>query len=291
MNVTTKDTNPKDAIAQAKVPLHLLSPIAKAFWALAQFAGMCKYGGWNWRITGVRASVYLSAMERHMDAYKSGEDLDPSDRTHHLGNVMACAAILLDAREAGKLVDDRPPVVGLRSCYASQEYLSTVLAEQYKDRAPHHRTIADVVIPIQAHPPAYLTRTVIHTETPDPEATSETIPSAPGPRHMTSVPVTSTDPDGDPPPSYQAEPDPFPHQSDAPSTLKSSGQGTEYVRHEHIGDYRIWHLRDGRLEGEADAEDAVEAWAKKTAFEGFAQKGDRVYVSKRGHMVYNHEVR
>jgi hypothetical protein len=42
-----KPSNPKDAVAVAKIPLWLLSPFAKAHWALAQFAGMCKYGAWN----------------------------------------------------------------------------------------------------------------------------------------------------------------------------------------------------------------------------------------------------
>ena len=34
-----KNTNPKDAIGSAKVPLGLLSPIAKAHWAAAQHLG------------------------------------------------------------------------------------------------------------------------------------------------------------------------------------------------------------------------------------------------------------
>src|ERR1700674_131625 len=104
-----KDTNPKDAVASNRIPLWLLSPIAKAHWALAQFAGMLKYGAWNWRSTGVRSSAYTSALSRHIDAYISGEEFDPVDGTKHLGNIMACAAILLDAEAAGKLTDDRPP--------------------------------------------------------------------------------------------------------------------------------------------------------------------------------------
>lgn len=140
---TGKDTNPKDAIASTKVPLWLLSPIAKAAWALAQFAGMAKYGAWNWRISGVRTSVYLSAMERHMDAYKSGEEFDPVDGTHHLGNIMACCAILLDAKAAGKLNDDRPPSVDLRPTYRGIEAQAALLMEKYGHMKPKHYTIAD----------------------------------------------------------------------------------------------------------------------------------------------------
>ena len=142
-----KDTNPKDAIGDTKVPLWLLSPIAKVKWAMAQFAGQIKYGSWNWRAAGVRTSVYLSAMERHMEAFKSGEDLDPVDGTHHLGNVMACCAILLDAAAAHKLTDDRPPRVDHRPTIAEAEALMAKLKVQYADRNPRHYTIADSVAP------------------------------------------------------------------------------------------------------------------------------------------------
>lgn len=132
--MSIKPSNPKDAAAIAKVPLWLLSPIAKAHWALAQFAGFVKYQGWNWREAGIRNSVYLSAMQRHMDAYMSGEELDPIDGTHHLGNIMACAAIILDAKAAGKLNDDRPPVVDIRETYSMVELQMPKLKELYKDK-------------------------------------------------------------------------------------------------------------------------------------------------------------
>jgi hypothetical protein len=139
----TKPTNPKDALGDAKVPLWLCSPIAKAQWAVCQFVGLVKYGAWNWRSMGVRSSVYLSAMQRHMDAYASGEELDPKDQTPHLGHIMACAAILIDAKAAGKLNDDRPPSVGLRAAYAEAEQQMVLARENYRGRAPRHFTIED----------------------------------------------------------------------------------------------------------------------------------------------------
>jgi hypothetical protein len=139
----TKDTNPKDAVGDKKAPLHLCSPIAMLHWALAQFAGLLKYGAWNWRPSGVRASVYIAAMKRHIDAYSSGEQFDPVDGSHHLGNVMACCAILLEAEAAGNLTDDRPPVLGHRSTLEFVEKQMEVLRAQYADRAPRHYTIAD----------------------------------------------------------------------------------------------------------------------------------------------------
>ncbi len=140
-----KDSNPKTAIGDKKVPLALCSPIAHAHWSLAQYAGMCKYQAWNWRIAGVRSSTYISAMKRHLDAYVSGEEYDPVDGTHHLGNIMACAAILLDAQAADKLNDDRPPSVGLRGTYKFVEDQMAVLREQYKHIEQKPFTIKDTV--------------------------------------------------------------------------------------------------------------------------------------------------
>lgn len=141
----TKESNPKEAIGDSKVPLWLLSPIAKVKWAMAQFAGLVKYGAWNWRAAGVRASTYLSAIERHLDGYKSGEELDPTDGTDHLGNIMACCAILIEARAAGKLTDDRPPRVDHRPAIAEAEALMVKLKAQYADKNPRHWTLADDV--------------------------------------------------------------------------------------------------------------------------------------------------
>lgn len=140
-----KLSNPKDAIGDTKVPVWLCSAIAKAHWALGQFAGLCKYGAWNWRVAGVRASVYISAMGRHIDAYTNGERLDPTDGTHHLGNVMACCAILLEAEAIGKLTDDRPPRADIREAYAEVQAGMAKLKVLYADKAPKHWTIADEV--------------------------------------------------------------------------------------------------------------------------------------------------
>lgn len=136
-------TNPKDLIGDKKLALHLLSPIAEAHWVVGQYAGMLKYGAWNWREAGVRASVYISAARRHIAAYLSGEEFDPTDGSHHLGNVMACAAILLEAREIGKLTDDRPPCYSHRPAYAWAEDRMAQLKVQYADKFPKHYTIAD----------------------------------------------------------------------------------------------------------------------------------------------------
>lgn len=145
MPAVGKETNPKTAIGDKKVPLALCSPIAQAHWSLAQYAGMLKYQAWNWRIAGVRSSTYVSAMKRHLDAYVSGEEFDPVDGSHHLGNIMACAAILLDAQAAGKLNDDRPPSVDVRPTFKFVEESMVKLREQYKHIEQKPYTIKDLV--------------------------------------------------------------------------------------------------------------------------------------------------
>lgn len=128
-----KFTNPKDAVASSKIPLWLLSPIAKAHWAIAQAVGVVKYGAWNWREAGVRSSVYLSAIQRHFDCYLDGEDFDPVDGQHNLGAIMACCAILIDAQYNGKLTDDRPPRGFLRGQYADLEKVFAAAIERAKE--------------------------------------------------------------------------------------------------------------------------------------------------------------
>lgn len=143
MKAETKASNPKDIIGSKKLPLHLLSGIAKIQWCLAQLEGALKYGTWNWRIAGVRTSIYLDAMERHIEKYKNGEVRDPVTRVHHLGNVMACAAIIMDAEAVGKLIDDRPPMAPAKDQIDEAQEAVIHLQQLYEDEDPYHYTIED----------------------------------------------------------------------------------------------------------------------------------------------------
>lgn len=107
-----KPTNPKDAVGCKKAPLHLIPTTAKPEVALAFLEGALKYGTANWRKDGVKASIYKSALERHLDKWWEGEDRDQLTQVEHLASIIACASIILDARLAGKLADDRPIVCG-----------------------------------------------------------------------------------------------------------------------------------------------------------------------------------
>lgn len=103
------DDNPKTAVGASKPSTNAIPPIAILHLGKAMANGVAKYGKLNWRTNAVTTSVYTDAIERHMLAYRDGEDLAADSGAHHLAHVMACCAILLDAEACGKLRDDRGP--------------------------------------------------------------------------------------------------------------------------------------------------------------------------------------
>lgn len=105
----SKSSNPKDACGTKKVPFSLIPENVIAEIGLAFLEGSRKYGANNWRVDGVRASVYLDALRRHLGAWQNGEDIDPDSGLSHLVKAMACLIILRDSMAYGNMVDDRPP--------------------------------------------------------------------------------------------------------------------------------------------------------------------------------------
>jgi len=137
-HVTSKDTNPKDAAAVARIDLSLFPPAARAYGALAMQEGDFKYGGYNYRVAGVLTSVYYAALNRHMDKYWNGEDVDPKTGVPHLANAMACLAVLIDSTEQGNLNDDRPPKQS-PALYDRLEGMVAHLAQIFPRRAARYR--------------------------------------------------------------------------------------------------------------------------------------------------------
>lgn len=143
MKPVTKETNPKDAIGVTKLPMHLIPGTAKAHLAIAFLEGALKYGKYNWRVAGIRNSIYLDAMERHYEKYKNGEDRDPITLVPHLASIMACCAIILDAKECGKLTDDRPPIAPASELIDQLAETVRYLQQLYTNESPHQYTIED----------------------------------------------------------------------------------------------------------------------------------------------------
>lgn len=101
-------TNPKDLLGMQKVALHLVPPASRIYQALAMMDGAKKYGPYNWRKKKVRLSIYLDALDRHISAYLDGEEVAADSGVPHLAHAIACLGIIIDAKETGCLVDDRP---------------------------------------------------------------------------------------------------------------------------------------------------------------------------------------
>lgn len=143
MSDETKPTNPKDIIGCNKIPMHLWPETATMLGAMALLDGMLKYGRSNWRDAGVRASIYFDACRRHLGAWFEGEERDQDSGLPHLAHALACLAILVDARAAGKLVDDRMFPGGYRAMADALTCHVERLRQKHADKNPKHWTIAD----------------------------------------------------------------------------------------------------------------------------------------------------
>jgi hypothetical protein len=139
-------TNPKDAIGSTKLPLHLWPAEATALGCLGMLEGKEKYGRNNYIAgEGVVASIYIDAAKRHIDAWFSGEEVSPDTQNDHLGNALACLAIIVKTRAHGKLIDDRDfaPNPGYRKLVEELTPNVKRLQGLFVGKSPRHFTIAD----------------------------------------------------------------------------------------------------------------------------------------------------
>lgn len=67
-----KPTNPKDAIGSKKMHVSTVPAQVVGELGLAMLEGACRYGRHNYRIAGVRASVYYDAAMRHLMSWWEG---------------------------------------------------------------------------------------------------------------------------------------------------------------------------------------------------------------------------
>jgi len=102
------ERNPKDLLGIKKPQLNLVPPASLIYQALAMQDGARKYGPFNWRSKKVIASIYVAAAMRHIAAWYDGEENAPDSGMPHLAHALACLGIIVDAKETGNLVDDRP---------------------------------------------------------------------------------------------------------------------------------------------------------------------------------------
>ena len=138
-----KDTNPKDAIGSRKAPTFNIPAEVTGEIGLALLEGSLKYGAYNWRVAGVRASVYLDALNRHLGAWKEGEDTDQESGVSHLIKAIACLVILRDAQLQFKLNDDRPPKSTNPGWIHKQNLIAANIIDKTPDPTPPYTQLGE----------------------------------------------------------------------------------------------------------------------------------------------------
>ncbi|MER9524056.1 DUF5664 domain-containing protein [Mesorhizobium sp. M0292] len=132
--MTIKATNPKDAVGIRKwrqfatIPFTVICEIG-----VAMMEGALKYGRHNYRVAGVRASVYKDAAIGHIMCWWEGEDLDPDTKLSHITKAIASLVVLRDAMIQKKLNDDRPPKGNLDEVRANLQSVVDAMFEKYPE--------------------------------------------------------------------------------------------------------------------------------------------------------------
>jgi len=143
VQVSDSKVNPKQALGQASLPLNLFSPLATAYGSIGKLNGKLKYGLSNFVATPVIASIYADAIRRHLDKWMAGQEFDESDGVPHFAAMLANIDILLCARAAGTLVDDRPLLIGFEAEMEKLTPIVKALHELHKDKNPHHNLLSE----------------------------------------------------------------------------------------------------------------------------------------------------
>lgn len=135
--LTKKDTNPKDAVGTRKWRQSSVIP-TPPIWelGLAMLEGARKYGRHNYRVAGVRASVYIDAVEGHIRSFWEGEDIDPDSGLHHIAKAIASLVVLRDAMLNDCWEDDRPPKIDLPKLREKLQTSVEEIFERYPDAEP-----------------------------------------------------------------------------------------------------------------------------------------------------------
>ena len=140
--MTSKDTNPKDAIGTKKWRQFMVVP-RQVLWevGVGMLEGALKYGRHNYRGAGVRASVYCDAALGHIEQFIEGEDIDQDSGLSHVTKAICSLVVLRDAMMNDFWTDDRPPKIA--NLDALRDRLQRKVEENFErwaDKAPHHYT-------------------------------------------------------------------------------------------------------------------------------------------------------
>ena len=137
----TKLTNPKDIVGIRKAPMSTVPANVIAEVGVAMLEGASKYGRHNYRVAGVRASVYYDGTMRHMMSWWEGEDIDPDSDLSHITKAITSLVVLRDSMMQDMWTDDRPPKS--KEFYESLNKIASRTIDKHSDKTPRHYTIDD----------------------------------------------------------------------------------------------------------------------------------------------------
>ena len=130
----TKATNPKDAVGIRKWRWFSTVP-QTVIWELgvALLEGALKYSRHNYRVSGVRASVYVDATMGHVTQWWEGEDMDADSGLSHITKAIASLVVLRDAMIQDKFTDDRPPKANIDAVRDDLQAKVDALLDKYPE--------------------------------------------------------------------------------------------------------------------------------------------------------------
>ncbi|WP_174068441.1 dATP/dGTP diphosphohydrolase domain-containing protein [Agrobacterium tumefaciens] len=131
-----KETNPKDGIGIKKwrqfatLPMTVMCEVG-----VAMLEGAAKYGRHNYRVSGVKASVYVDAAVGHIMQWWEGEDIDDDSKLSHITKAISSLVVLRDAMIQQQLNDDRPPKAKLDDVRNELQRVVDAMFEKYPEGA------------------------------------------------------------------------------------------------------------------------------------------------------------
>lgn len=111
--------------------------------SLAMMEGARKYGRHNWRVKGIRGSVYYDATMRHLISWWEGEDSDPDSGLSHVTKAISSLMVLRDAMIHSKFTDDRPPKSPPDWTAQANQHAEMLLTKFPEPKAPYTEIKSD----------------------------------------------------------------------------------------------------------------------------------------------------
>lgn len=147
-----KETNPKDAVGIRKWRVFSTIPMT-VMWELgvALLEGARKYGRHNYRVSGVRASVYVDAAMGHISQWWEGESVDQDSGLNHITKAIASLVVLRDAMIQSQLVDDRPPVAPVGLERDELQRVVDELFERHPEAVEAHTAVDQILQATEPH--------------------------------------------------------------------------------------------------------------------------------------------